>query len=177
MKKFNAKENVIKPAITGAIAFILGVGLLVYYRYFATSARASSYIVPALCVVAGAFIIVSAVLRIIKMKSDEKVARLGVPAMATFISYNSDRTSNKVAVYYVEYSYEIDGVRYVCKSPSEYNWYEVLTLKVVGQFPIKAYNGKSVLDCDLMQMHLDNREAVAELSRKYEQAIDELIQK
>ena len=177
MKKSNVKDNVIKPVVTGVIVLILSVALFVYYRYFAKSVRASSYIVPALGLAAGVVLIVSAILRVFKMKSDEKIARLGVPAMATFLSYNSNKTSNKVAVYYVEYSYEVDGKRYVCKSPSEYNWYEVLTLKVVGEFPIKTYNGKSVLDCDLMQMHLDNREAVAELSRKYEQAIDELIQK
>ena len=52
----------------------------------------------------------------------------------------------------------------------------MLTLKVVGDFPIKVYNGKSVLECDIMKMHLDNREAVAELNAKYEQAIDELSQ-
>ena len=177
MKKSSAKENVIKPAITGVLVIILGVGLLVYYACFAKNPTAASYVLPSLAIAAGVFITVSAILRIFKVKSDEKVLRLGTPATATFVSYNSDRTSGKVAVYYVEYAYEIDGKRYVCKSPSEYNWYEVLTLKVVGQFPIKTYNGKSVLDCNLMQMHLDNREAVAELNSKYEKALEELVQK
>lgn len=177
MKKLNAKENVIKPIVTGSLVVILGVGLLVYYGYFAKSASAASYVVSALVVVVGIALTVMAILRIFKIKSDNKVVELGKSAMATFLSYNSNKTSGKVAVYYVEYSYELDGKKYVCKSPSQFNWYEVLTLKVVGQFPIKAYNGKSILDCDLMQLHLDNREAVAELNRKYEEALEELVQK
>ena len=80
----------------------------------------------------------------------------------------------KVAIYYVEYKFEDEGKTYINKSPSQFNWYEVLTLKVVGEFAIKTYKGRSVLDCDLMQMHLDNREAVAQLNKKYEQALDEL---
>ena len=176
MKNLNAKENVIKPAIIGAVVAILGVVLLVYYRYFAKSASVASYVVSALTVAVGVVLTVSAVLRIFKIKSDKKVMELGQSTMATFLSYDTNKTSGKVAVYYVEYSYEIDGKKYVCKSPSQFNWYEVLTLKVVGQFPIKTLNGKSMLDCDLMKMHLDNREAVAQLNRKYEQALEELVQ-
>ena len=176
MKNLNAKDNVIKPAIIGAIVIVLGVVLLVYYRYFAKSASAASYVVSSLALAAGVLITASSIFRIFKIKSDRKIMELGERTMATFISYNSNKTAGKVAIYYVEYSYEVDGKKFVCKSPSQFNWYEVLTLKVVGQFPIKTYNGKSMLDCDLMQMHLDNREAVAELNRKYEQALEELAQ-
>ncbi len=111
-----------------------------------------------------------------KGKGNEKIKLIGKSALGTFISYGTQKTSGKVAVYYIEYSFEDEGKKYVCKTPHEFNWYEVLTLKVVGDFPIKVYNGKSVLDCDVMKMHLDNREAVAELNAKYEQAIDELSQ-
>ena len=177
MKKANAKDNVIKPAIIGAVVIVLGVALLVYYRYFAKSASAASYVVSALALSAGVAITISSIFQIVKIKNDEKIMQLGQSVTATFLSYNTNKTSGKVAVYYIEYSYETDGKKYVCKSPSQFNWYEVLTLKVVGQFPIKTYKGKSMLDCDLMQMHLDNREAVAELNRKYEQALEELVQK
>lgn len=177
MKKLNAKDNVIKPAIIGAIVVILGVALLVYYRYFAKSASAASYVVAALALFAGVAITVSSIFQIVKIKGDKKIMELGERTTATFISYNTDKTAGKVAIYYVEYSFEADGKKYVCKSPSQFNWYEVLTLKVVGQFPIKTYKGKSMLDCDLMQMHLDNREAVAELNCKYEQALEELVNK
>ncbi|MDE6210526.1 MAG: hypothetical protein K2G42_00960 [Clostridia bacterium] len=177
MKKLNAKDNVIKPAVIGVVVVILGIALLVYYRYFAKSASAASYVVSALALAAGVVITVSSILRIFKIKNDQKIVELGERTMATFISYNSNKTSGKVAIYYIEYSYEADGKKCVCKSPSQFNWYEVLTLKVVGQFPIKTYKGKSMLDCDLMQMHLDNREAVAELNSKYEQALEELVKK
>ncbi|MDE7191095.1 MAG: hypothetical protein K2O35_01275 [Clostridia bacterium] len=177
MKKLNAKDNVIKPAIIGAVVVVLGVVLLVYYRYFAKSASAASYVVSALALAAGVAITVSSILRIFKIKNDQKIMELGERTTATFISYNSNKTSGKVAIYYIEYSYEVDGKKCVCKSSSQFNWYEVLTLKVVGQFPIKTYKGKSMLDCDLMQMHLDNREAVAELNAKYEQALEELVNK
>ena len=177
MKKLNAKDNVIKPAIIGVVVVILGVVLLVYYRYFAKSASAASYVVSALVLAAGVAIAVSSILQIFKIKNDKKIMQLGERTTATFLSYNSNKTSGKVAIYYIEYSYEADGKKYVCKSPSQFNWYEVLTLKVVGQFPIKTYKGKSMLDCDLMQMHLDNREAVAELNKKYEQALEELVNK
>ena len=177
MKKLNAKDNVIKPAIIGGVVIILGIILLVYYRYFAKNATAASYVVASLALAAGVALTVTSILQIFKIKSERKVIELGERTMATFISYNSNKTSGKVAVYYVEYSYEVDGKKYVCKSPSQFNWYEVLTLKVVGQFPIKTYKGKSMLDCDLMQMHLDNREAVAELNSKYEQALEELVSK
>ena len=118
----------------------------------------------------------AAIVRLVKVKGNEKIKLIGKSALGTFISYGTQKTSGKVAVYYIEYSFEDEGKKYVCKTPHEFNWYEVLTLKVVGDFPIKVYNGKSVLDCDIMKMHLDNREAVAELNAKYEQAIDELSQ-
>lgn len=177
MKKLNAKENVIKPAIIGTIVAILGVRLLVYYKCFAKNASVASYVVSALTVAVGIVLSVMAILRILKIKGEQKIMEFGQEATATFLSYDTNKSVGKVAVYYIEYSYEVDGKKYVCKSPSQFNWYEVLTLKVVGQFPIKTLNGKSMLDCDLMQMHLDNREAVAELNRKYEQALEELVQK
>ena len=174
MKRLNVKDNVVKPCIIGSVVIILGIVLLVYYRYFATSKSAASYVVSGLTVAAGVVLTVSSVFRLVKIKSDLQIETLGKSTTATFLSYNTEKTSGKVAVYYIEYKFEDEGKTYVCKSPSQFNWYEVLTLKVVGEFPIKTYKGKSVLDCDLMQMHLDNREAVAELNRKYEQALEEL---
>ncbi|MCX4363745.1 MAG: hypothetical protein OSJ74_10270, partial [Clostridia bacterium] len=135
---------------------------------------AASYVVASLTVAVGVVLAVSSLLRLVGVKKENQVMQLGKSAMATFISYNTEKTSGKVAVYYIEYSFEDEGQKYICKSPSQFNWYEVLTLKVVGEFPIKTYKGRSVLDCDIMQMHLDNREAVAELNRKYEQALEEL---
>ena len=174
MKRLNVKDNVVKPCIIGVVVIILGIVLLVYYRYLATSKSAASYVVSGLTVAAGVVLTVSSVFRLVKIKSDLQVETLGRSTTATFLSYNTEKTSGKVAVYYIEYKFEDEGKTYVCKSPSQFNWYEVLTLKVVGEFPIKTYKGKSVLDCDLMKMHLDNRDAVAELNRKYEQALEEL---
>jgi hypothetical protein len=174
MKKLSVKENVIKPCIIGIVVVILGIALLVYYRYIAKSASAASYVVSALTLAAGVFLSVASILRLVKIKRDVQVETLGKSATATFVSYGSEKTSGKVAIYYVEYKFEDEGKTYINKSPSQFNWYEVLTLKVVGEFAIKTYKGRSVLDCDLMQMHLDNREAVAQLNKKYEQALDEL---
>ncbi|MCX4363322.1 MAG: hypothetical protein OSJ74_08070 [Clostridia bacterium] len=174
MKRLNAKDSVIRPAIIGIVVAILGVALIIYYRFFAKSASAASYVVSALTLTVGVVLAISAILRIVKIKKDEEVAALGKSVMAKFISYGTDKTSGKVAIYYIEYSYDDNGETRVCKSPDQFNWFEVLTLKVVGEFPIKTYHGRSMLDCDLMQMHLDNREAVAELNRKYEQALEEL---
>ncbi|MDE6613949.1 MAG: hypothetical protein K2K24_00410 [Clostridia bacterium] len=174
MKRLSVKDNVVKPCVIGGVVTILGIALLVYYRFFAESKSAASYVVSALTVVAGVLLTVSAVFRLVKIKSDLKVETLGKSTTATFLSYNTEKTVGKVAVYYIEYKFEDEGKTYICKSPSQFNWFEVLTLKVVGEFPIKTYKGKSVLDCDLMKMHLDNREAVAELNRKYEQALEEL---
>ena len=174
MKKLYAKDNVIKPAIFGSIVVVLGIVLLVYYRYFTDNKSIASYVVSALTLAAGVVLTVAAVLRIVKIKQDEKIETLGERTTAKFLSYNTVKTSGKVAVYYIEYSYEYEGKQIKCQSPSQFNWYEVLTLKVVGEFPIKTYKGKSILDCDLMQMHLDNREAVAQLNKKYENALEEL---
>ncbi len=74
MKKLNAKDNVIKPAIIGVVVVVLGVALLVYYRYFAKSASAASYVVSALALAAGVVITVSSILRIFKIKNDQKIA-------------------------------------------------------------------------------------------------------
>ncbi|MDE6758071.1 MAG: hypothetical protein K2J89_02175 [Clostridia bacterium] len=174
MKRLSIKDSVVKPIIIGSVVTILGIALLVYYRYLAESKIAASYVVSALTVAAGVLIAVSSIFRLVKIKADLQIETLGKQTTAKFLSYNTEKTSGKVAVYYIEYQYEDEGKTYVCKSPSQFNWYEVLTLKVVGEFPIKTYKGKSVLDCDLMKLHLENREAVAELNRKYEQALEEL---
>ena len=81
----------------------------------------------------------------------------------------------KVAVYYVEYSYEKDGKTYMVKSPSMFTWYEVLTLKAAEEFDIKVYKENRILDCDLLKMQMEHREKVAELNRKYEVALEELM--
>lgn len=174
MKRLSVKENVIKPCIIGGIVTALGILLLVYYRYLAKSASAASFVVSALTVAVGVALTVAAVLRLVKIKRDLQTVTLGKSTTAKFLSYDTVKSAGKVAIYYIEYSFEDEGKTYLCKSPSQFNWYEVLTLKVVGEFAIKTYKGRSVLDCDLIQLHLDNREAVAELNRKYEQAIDEL---
>ncbi len=174
MKRLSLKDNVIRPCIIGSVIVVLGIALLIYYRYFAPSKSAASYVVASLTVAVGVVLAVSSLLRLVGVKKENQVMQLGKSAMATFISYNTEKTSGKVAVYYIEYSFEDEGQKYICKSPSQFNWYEVLTLKVGGEFPRQTYTGRSVLDCDIMQMHLDNREAVAELNRKYEQALEEL---
>ena len=174
MKRLSVKDNVIKPCIIGSVVTVLGIVLLVYYRYLSQSKSAASYVVSALTVAAGVLLTASSIFRLVKVKSELKIETLGKQTTAKFLSYNTEKTSGKVAVYYIEYQFEDEGKTYVCKSPSQFNWYEVLTLKVVGEFPIKTYKGKSVLDCDLMKLHLENREAVAQLNRKYEQALEEL---
>ena len=174
MKRLSVKDSVIKPCVIGSVVIVLGIVLLVYYRYFAESKSAASFVVSGLTVAAGVLLTVSSIFRLIKIKKDLQIETMGKRTTAKFLSYNTEKTSGKVAVYYIEYQYEDEGQTHICKSPSQFNWYEVLTLKVVGEFPIKTYKGRSVLDCDLMKMHLDNREAVAELNRKYEQALEEL---
>ncbi len=176
MRQNGAKENLIKPLILSVVVTLLGIGLLVYYVCFSKKPSTLNYVVSGLTVAVGISLIAAAIVRLVKVKGNEKIKLIGKSALGTFISYGTQKTSGKVAVYYIEYFFEDEGKKYVCKTPHEFNWYEVLTLKVVGDFPIKVYNGKSVLDCDIMKMHLDNREAVAELNAKYEQAIDELSQ-
>ncbi|MDE6189943.1 MAG: hypothetical protein K2G37_06685 [Clostridia bacterium] len=174
MKRLSIKENVIKPCIIGSVVIVLGIVLLVYYRYFASSKSAASYVVSALMVAVGVALTASAIFRLVSVKRELQILTLGTPTTATFLSYDTEKSIGKVAVYYIEYKYEIDGQTFVCKSPSQFNWFEVLTLKVVGDFAIKTYKGKSVIDCDLMKMHLDNREAVAKLNAEYERALEEL---
>lgn len=174
MNKPTVKQSVIKPLIISIAVTLLGTALLVYYVCFSKKPTTLNYVVSALTVAVGGLLIAAAAVRFIKVKGEEKIALLGTPTQATFISYGSQKTSGKVAIYYVEYSFEYDGKKYVCKTPHQFNWYEVLTLKVVKNFQIKVYKGKSILDCDLMKLHLDNREAVAELNSKYAQALDEL---
>ena len=174
MNKATAKQSVIKPLIISVIVTLLGIALLVYYIGFSKKPTTLNYVVSALTVAVGVLLIAAATVRIVKVKGEEKIALLGTPTQAEFISYGSQKTSGKVAIYYIEYSFEYDGKKYVCKTPHKFNWYEVLTLKVVGTFQIKVYKGKSILDCDIMKLHLDNREAVAELNQKYAQALDEL---
>ena len=41
MKKLSIKENVIKPCIIGIVVVILGIALLVYYRYIAEVCKRS----------------------------------------------------------------------------------------------------------------------------------------
>ena len=81
-------------------------GFLIYYRFFAKSASAASYVVSALTLTVGVVLAISAILRIVKIKKDEEVAALGKSVMAKFISYGTDKTSGKVAIYYIEYSYD-----------------------------------------------------------------------
>ena len=174
MKRLSVKDNVLKPCIIGSIVIVLGIVLLVYYRYFAKSSSTASYVVSALTVAVGVALTLSAIVRLVSVKKELQILTLGTPAKATFLSYDTEKSIGKVAVYYINYSYEADGQTYVCKSPSQFNWYEVLTLKVVGTFDIITYKGKSVINCDLMKMHLDNREAVAQLNKEYEKALEEL---
>lgn len=177
MKSSRSKENVVKPMIIAIAVTLLGVILLIYQAFFAKKPSVMNYVMSGLAAAVGVLLVIASILRMVKIRGEEKVLALGERTMATFISYDTIKSSGKVAVYYVEYSYELDGKKYICKSPSQFNWYEVLTLKVVGRFPVRTYKGKSVLDCNIAQMHLDNIEAVAELNRKYEQAIDEFAKK
>ena len=174
MKRLSVKDNVLKPCIIGAVVTFFGIVLLVYYRYFATSKSAASYVVSALTVTVGVALTASAIFRLVSVKRELQILTLGTPASATFISYDTEKSIGKVAVYYINYSYEVDGQKHVCKSPSQFNWYEVLTLKVVGEFDIMTYKGRSIINCDLMKMHLDNRDAVAALNKEYEKALEEL---
>lgn len=86
MKKLSVKENVIKPCIIGIVVVILGIALLVYYRYIAKSASAASYVVSALTLAAGVFLSVASILRLVKIKRDVQVETLGKSATATFVS-------------------------------------------------------------------------------------------
>ena len=119
MKKLTVKNNVIRPAVIGIIVAVLGIVLLVYYRYFATEKWAASYIVSAITLIVGVALAISALFRLIEIKREEKTALSGESATAEFISYGSEKSIGKVAVYYVEYSYEKDGKKYQ-KSQSVY---------------------------------------------------------
>lgn len=175
MKKLNAKDNVLKPTIIGGVVVILGIALLVYYRYFAKEWSVASYVVSAVTLLVGLLLMILSLLKLIKIKKDEKTILYGESVVADFLSYGTEKTSGKVAVYYIEYSYEKDGKKYIVKSPSQFTWYEVLTLKAAGQFNIRVYDGNCLLDCDLLKMQMDNREEVAKLNQKYEQALEELV--
>lgn len=175
MKKLTVKNNVVRPAVIGAVVAVMGIVLLVYYRYFAEEKSAASYLVSAITLVVGVALAISALVRLVEIKRDEKTAIAGESATARFVSYGTEKSVGKVAVYYVEYSYEKDGKTYMVKSPSQFTWYEVLTLKAAENFPIKVYKENRMLDCDLLQMQMEHREEVAELNRKYETALEELM--
>ena len=175
MKKLTVKNNVIRPAVIGIIVAVLGIVLLVYYRYFAAEKWAASYLVSAITLIVGVALAISALFRLAEIKREEKTALSGESATAEFMSYGSEKSIGKVAVYYVKYSYEKDGKKYIVKSPSQFTWYEVLTLKAAGKFPIKVYKESRMLDCDLLKMQMEHREEVAELNRKYEVALEELM--
>lgn len=175
MKKLTVKNNVVRPAVIGAVVAVMGIVLLVYYRYFAEEKSVASYVVSAVTLIVGVALAISALFRLAEIKKNEKTALSGESATAEFISYGTEKSVGKVAVYYVEYSYEKDGKKYVVKSPSQFTWYEVLTLKAAGQFPIKVYKDNRMLDCDLLKMQMEHREKVAELNRKYEVALEELM--
>lgn len=175
MKKLTVKNNVIRPAAIGGVVAVLGIVLLVYYRYFAKEKSAASYLVSAITLVVGVALAVSALFRLAEIKKEEKTSLLGESVTAKFISYGTDKSVGKVAVYYVEYCYAKDGKTYVVKSPSRFTWYEVLTLKAAEEFPVKVYKDSRMLDCDLLKMQMEHREKVAELNRKYEVALEELM--
>ncbi len=175
MKKLTVKNNVVRPAVIGAVVAVMGIVLLVYYRYFAEEKSVASYVVSAVTLAVGVALAISALFRLAEIKKNDKTALSGESATAEFISYGTEKSVGKVAVYYVEYSYEKDGKKYVVKSPSQFTWYEVLTLKAAGQFPIKVYKDNRMLDCDLLKMQMEHREKVAELNRKYEVALEELM--
>lgn len=175
MKRLNAKDNVLKPALIGCVVIVLGIALLVYYRYFAKEWSVASYVVSAVTLLVGVLLTVLSLLKLIKIKKDEKTILFGEKIVAEFLSYGTEKTSGKVAVYYIEYSYEQDGKKYIVKSPSQFTWYEVLTLKAAGKFDIRVYKGNCLLDCDLLKMQMDNREEVAKLNQKYEHALEELV--
>lgn len=175
MKRLNTKNNVIKPVIYGSIVVVLGIVLLVYYRYFAKESSVASYVVSVVTLLVGVALIVLSLLKLIKIKKDGDTIKYGEKLKANFLSYGTNKTSGKVAVYYIEYSYEYQGKKYICTSPSVFTWYEVLTLKAVEEFDIKMYKGNCLLDCDLLQLQMQNREKVAELNKKYELALEELV--
>ncbi len=175
MKKLNAKDNVIKPAIIGGVVIILGIVLLVYYRYFAKEWSVASYVVSAVTLAVGVLLTIMSLLKLVKIKKDENTILFGESITATFLSYGTEKTSGKVAVYFIEYSYEKDGKKYIVKSPSQFTWYEVLTLKASKEFAIRVYKDNCLLDCDLLKMQMEHREEVAKLNQKYEQALEELV--
>lgn len=175
MKRLSVKNNVIRPAVIGAIVAVMGIVLLVYYRYFAKEKSAASYLVSAITLIVGVALAISSLFRLAKIKKDEKTVINGEKCKAKFFSYGTEKSVGKVAVYYVEYSYEKDGKTYMVKSPSMFTWYEVLTLKAAEEFDIKVYKENRILDCDLLKMQMEHREKVAELNRKYEIALEELM--
>ncbi|MGN0771819.1 MAG: hypothetical protein ACI4MI_04470 [Christensenellales bacterium] len=174
MKKLDFAKSVIYPYVLGVVALAIGIGLAIYYNG-RSAVNASTFIVPILTMVVGVICIVGGIVRTCQYAVQSKIIKGGKTTTAEFINYSSGGKSGKIEYFSVEYRYCNDeGKEYVCKSPSQFTWQEVLALKAAEKFTI-GYRGKNcILLDDIGLLTLAYSKKMSALQQKYEAAVDKV---
>ena len=174
MKIENTKSAILRPLLLGLLGLAVGGGLFIYYYCFKEDVSVAAYVINGAIALFGVIGMISTIYISIEQYLKLKTKKEGQIVKAQYVSHKTEVTQSKVNYYKVTYTYVIDGVSFEKTSYSEFEWKEVLTLKAAKEFQIRVLKGRVVLDCDLNQMFNDNKDAVLELEKRYNQAREEV---
>lgn len=180
MKLKNSKKLFTTPLLVSAICALVGGGLLFYYYCFAKEYSAASLVSCYLIIAVGVFSLLSIIYFAVKQNIAKKTLNEGEEYVATYISHDTNVSSQKTNYYSLKYKYFIDGKEIIKKSKYEFTWGEILTLKAVGSFNIKIYKNNIILVDNLEKLFENNKEKVKEVEQRYYNAqakVEELLNK
>lgn len=178
MIKSSIKESVLKPLLIGLVFLAFGGGLLLYYYKFAKESSVASFVISYAVVVAGIFVLLSAIYFLYKYKMQVLTLQKGELINAEFISYDSDVSTKNQTYYKITFKYNYLDKEVTFTSSNEFLWVHVLTLKANKEIKLRKYKNYLVIDENLEELFEKNKEEIRQIEKKYHEAyesVDKLL--